>query len=259
MSADQLKLRVLDAVHGRVFFCGPPVVMAGRLEEARREIEPLRTRPALSRVLIRYIHARGSRLSSRDIVRLARVFQQVEAIHLRQTDGDHSFQVTTASGDAIRVVSGVVGPTGDVTIQSSERGARPMCPICLARSVTIATPSGAVPVQDVRVGMSVWSADRSGRRIRGIVLRTRRVPADGELLRITLADGRTVVVSPRHPAASGRLVGALVPGDRLAGSRVAAVTVVRYRGFTYDVLPSGPTGEYFADGILLGSTLGRAA
>ena len=33
------------------------------------------------------------------------------------------------------------------------------------------------------------------------------------------------------------------------------MTAVPYRGFTYDLLPSGPTGEYIADGVLLGSTL----
>ena len=28
-------------------------------------------------------------------------------------------------------------------------------------------------------------------------------------------------------------------------------------GFTFDLLPSGPTGTYFANGVLLGSTLSR--
>jgi hypothetical protein len=31
--------------------------------------------------------------------------------------------------------------------------------------------------------------------------------------------------------------------------------LVPYTSATYDLLPSGPTGTYFADGVLLGSTL----
>jgi hypothetical protein len=41
------------------------------------------------------------------------------------------------------------------------------------------------------------------------------------------------------------------------GTWIASVRRIPYRGFTYDLLPSGPTGRYFADGILLGSTLSR--
>ena len=83
----------------------------------------------------------------------------------------------------------------------------------------------------------------------------RALRTSGELLRIALADGRTVVVSPGHPTASGRLVGELVVGDPLDGSNIEAITAVAYDGFTYDLLPSGPTHTYFADGVLLGSTL----
>src|SRR5207302_1472186 len=91
-----------------------------------------------------------------------------------------------------------------------------------------------------------------GRRIRAIVLRTARRRAVGEIERLTLADGRTVVASPRHPTADGRLVGALQVGDRFGGSRVRAISTVPYRGFTYDLLPSGPTGGYSVTNDLIG-------
>ena len=38
-------------------------------------------------------------------------------------------------------------------------------------------------------------------------------------------------------------------------SRVVSADLVPYAGTTYDLLPSGPTGTYVADGVLLGSTL----
>jgi hypothetical protein len=70
-----------------------------------------------------------------------------------------------------------------------------------------------------------------------------------------LSDGRTVEASPGHPTADGRHVGELVPGDLLDGSRVRAVERVSYIGDTWDLLPAGPSGAYWADDVLLGSTL----
>jgi hypothetical protein len=109
----------------------------------------------------------------------------------------------------------------------------------------------------MHAGMKVWSVDRSGRRIRATVVRTRRRRVSGLILRITLVKGRSVLVSPGHPTVKGRPVGELRVGDRLSGSWISAIETIPYRGFTYDLLPSGPTGDYFADGILLGSTLYR--
>jgi hypothetical protein len=40
------------------------------------------------------------------------------------------------------------------------------------------------------------------------------------------------------------------------GSRIASVERVAYSGgATYDILPAGATGAYWANGVLLGSTL----
>jgi len=63
-------------------------------------------------------------------------------------------------------------------------------------------------------------------------------------------------VSPGHPTADGRRVGDLETGDLLDGARLVGLEVVPYaHSATYDLLPSGDTGLYWADGILLGSTL----
>ncbi|MFL5797315.1 MAG: Hint domain-containing protein [Actinomycetota bacterium] len=131
-------------------------------------------------------------------------------------------------------------------------------PVCLARGTLIATPHGPVRVQDIRLGMTVWSTDRRGRRIRARIVATGRtpVPPTVRIVRLHLVDGRTVWVSPGHPTPDGRPISSLRPGDRLDGVRVISVRRVRYRGMlTYDVLPAGPTSTYFANGVLLGSTL----
>jgi hypothetical protein len=56
----------------------------------------------------------------------------------------------------------------------------------------------------------------------------------------------------------GRPLSSLSSGDTLDGARVTGVSVVPYGGErTFDLLPAGPTGAYWADGVLLGSTLHR--
>jgi hypothetical protein len=76
------------------------------------------------------------------------------------------------------------------------------------------------------------------------------------MVKVTLADGRTVAASPGHPAADGRELGGLRAGDKLDGASVITVELVSYRGgATYDLLPSGGTGLYRANGVLLKSTL----
>jgi hypothetical protein len=152
---------------------------------------------------------------------------------------------------------GTISNSGE--IEESEPAPNPGgCPICLARNTRIAVPGGFVRVQDVRAGMVVWSTDAAGRRIRAVVERVGMtpVPPTHEVVRLLLVDGRTVLVSPGHPMAHGGTVGELRAGARFDGSRVVSADRVPYAGgFTYDLLPFGPTGTYFANGILLGSTL----
>jgi hypothetical protein len=71
-----------------------------------------------------------------------------------------------------------------------------------------------------------------------------------------LSDGRTVDVSPGHGLPDGRRLGDLRAGHRVDGATVASATLEPYAGgATFDLLPSGLTGTYWANGILLASTL----
>jgi hypothetical protein len=82
------------------------------------------------------------------------------------------------------------------------------------------------------------------------------VPAGHLMVRLALADGRVLLASPGHRSADGRPLGTLAPGDRLDGSRIVAWELVPYGSDrTYDLLPAGPTGTYWANGVLLSSTL----
>lgn len=136
------------------------------------------------------------------------------------------------------------------------------CPICLAGNTLIDTPGGPVQVKDLREGMLVWTAPGAegtlGSRLLATILKTSRtkVPPDHKMVHLTFADGQNLFASPGHPTADGRLVGNLSDGDFVNGVRVISVDLVPHaEEFTYDILPSGPTGTYWANGILIGSTL----
>jgi hypothetical protein len=113
-------------------------------------------------------------------------------------------------------------------------------------------------VEDIRPGDVVWTVDASGQRVAVPVIQIAHVPVSAGhiLLHVALQDGRELWASPGHPTADGRRLVDVRPGDLLDGARVLSVHQVAYEGAaTYDLLPAGTTGFYWADGILMGSTL----
>jgi len=134
------------------------------------------------------------------------------------------------------------------------------CPICLASNARIATPSGEVNVKDVREGMTVWSEDANGNRVASKVIAVSRsaAPSSHRVVHLVLDDAREVWVSANHPAVDGKSIGSLQVGDPYDGSRVQSVERVAYWDTeTYDILPDSDTGFYWANGVLLGSTLSK--
>lgn len=132
------------------------------------------------------------------------------------------------------------------------------CPICLSSKTLIDTPYGLVLVKDLKAGMPIWTSDKSGHRVSGIVEKTSRVPVPPthQMVHLILGDGRELFVSPPHPTIDGRTVGDLVVNELYDGARIVSSERVSYDDVaTYDILPSGETGFYWANGILMGSTL----
>ncbi len=132
------------------------------------------------------------------------------------------------------------------------------CPICLARGTKIDTASGPVAVEDLHPGMMVWTLDRKSSRVAVTVLQVSAVPVPmgHRVVHLVMQDGRELWVSAGHPTADGRSVGQLQAGNSYSASVVLKSEIVSYAGEkTYDLLPAGDTGFYWANGILLGSTL----
>ena len=130
--------------------------------------------------------------------------------------------------------------------------------ICLPAGTLIDTPNGSIAVQVLKVGDAVWTVDASGSRVASTLLRTSvvPVPAGHLLIHVILQDGRELWASPGHPTADGRRMGDLVAGEYLDGALITKVEIVSSdQPATYDILPAGDTGYYWANGILIGSTL----
>ena len=143
------------------------------------------------------------------------------------------------------------------TFLKKEYNDRP-CPICLSGNTVIETPNGPLNVKELKDGMTVLTQDQFGNKIIGTILKTAKtlVPPTHKMIHIVLADKRELYVSPNHPTADGRLFGELLVGDTLDGSKIKNTELILYDGtYTYDILPSGQTGFYWANGILIKSTL----
>ena len=260
-----LQLAVLSSVGGHLAYCDPdlyPVQQADAIENARRRLPAIKADRAAYAAILAHEHlSPGDPLTNADLLQINDDYKQMQAITLTPATGDlYRFAVSIpqpGSDVGVLTLSGTVSRSGQVSVTSRLPGHRPICPICLIEGTLIATPGGEIPVQDLRPGMPVWTFDAGGRTIRGVVLRvgSMAAPMGHEVVRVSLADGRTFVASPGHPTVDGRDVGALVVGSRYAGSAVVRTTIIPYTGFTWDLLPSGPTGRYLANGVPLDSSL----
>ena len=133
-----------------------------------------------------------------------------------------------------------------------------LCPICLSDGTLIYTPDGQINVKDLKAGMQVWTQDELGHIKLATILKTGEalVPPTHQMMHITLDDGRKLIASQAHPTTDGRFLGDLKIGDTLDGVKIKSIETAKYdENSTFDILPSGPTGFYWANGILLKSTL----
>lgn len=263
MNVHQLKFRVMDAA-GTPVYCDPdfyPVARdGGEQANALTEYPKIQSQADMYGAIVAHEKLPSGNLTDAQKLIVYRAYKLLNALVLTQSGNDYAFEFRAQSKDssAIQMVKGSVRVDGVVTVTSRTDSGRPPCPICLAASTLIATPIGAVRVVDIKPGMLVWTADRSGRRVAATVLEVgnTQVPAGHLMVHVVLADGRELLASPGHKTADGRALGALAAGDALDSSTIKVWELVPYAGDrTYDLLPAGPTGTYWANGVLLSSTL----
>ncbi|GEM_PF-6874759 len=132
---------------------------------------------------------------------------------------------------------------------------------CLPASAQILTSLGNVPIDLLKKGDKVITVNLKGDKIEMPIKITNKVEVIGKhnMVLIELKDGRKIQVTPGHPSVvDNKNLSDFVLGDKLDGSSIVKISEIAYaENFTYDILPEGETGFYWADGILIGSTLMR--
>jgi hypothetical protein len=263
LSVDQLKFKVMDSV-GTPVYCDPdfyPVAHeGGEQANAIAQYPQIRAQSDLYASIVAHEHLPSGDLTDAQKLTVYRAFKLLRALTLTRGGDDYTFEIRVrkAGDGSIELVKGTVRVDGVVTVTSKTAAGPPNCPICLSANTLIATPNGGVRVVDLKPGMVVWTTARDGSRVAAPVLEvgSTQVPPGHLMVHLKLADGREVFASPGHRSADGRALGALGLGDRVDGSAVTQWELVPISGDrTYDLLPSGDTGTYWANGIPLASTL----
>ncbi len=261
LSPTDLKYRLL-AKYPDFFFCDPDYYPIGRGDEAELAIQrfpELQANVEEFQTILNHNGLSGLTTFTDDQKLLIyREHKKLTAIYFELVGDQYQFQIQTgAEGQKGYIVKGTIDGNGNIRVQERNPG-YPACPICLAAGTLIDTPRGAVAVEKLQEGDPVWTTNEAGERVPAVILKTARVmvPSTHEMVHVILRDGRELWASPGHPTTDGRKLGDLKIGDSLDGARITAVERVPYnQPATYDLLPSGGTGFYWANGILIGSTL----
>ena len=262
-----LKYALLDKL-GPLSFCDPDMYPVGiadigaRAKERFPEVEA--DKVVFAVILARLGIPAGATYEPDQVLAIYTEWKMLNAIVLDPIGNDRfRFDITTMAEGASEGTrtAGIIDAAGAISVEQQANSGRQVCPICLARGTMISTPDGPRAVQDLRVGDPVWTVDENGDRVAATILQVGSMTAlaSHRVVHVVLDDGRELYLSPGHPLFDdgfGRQAGDLRTGDLLDGSTVSSADLVPYGGNqTFDLLPSGPTGGYWAGGILVGSSL----
>lgn len=264
LSPTELKYRVLDQFPD-FFFCDPdfyPIAREDEMVLAQQRFAELQANPEEFQAILNRNGLLGrTTFSDEEKLLIYREHKKLDAIFFEVSGDSYQFQIQTgADGQQGSVITGTIDANGSIEIQKQEPSF-PTCPICLAAGTLIDTPRGRVAVENLRIGDPVWTMNAAGERVPAELLKlgSARVPSNHQVIHILLNDGRELWASPGHPTADGQALGGLKVEDLLDGAHVILIERVPYAAtLTYDLLPSGDTGFYWANGILIGSTLTRS-
>jgi hypothetical protein len=260
----QLKYILLD-LFGTLSWCDPdyyPVAHEDEQVLARQRIAEIRAEGGTyAAILERLDIATDAELTDAQLLAVYREWKLLNAVVLTEVAGGYAFDLIFEKDAGLGTGTrhaGTIDSQGRITGDSAEETFLVSCPICLARGTLIDTPNGSLPVERLRRGDLVWTLDGAGRRVAMPLLRvgSTPVPATHRVMHVVLDDDRELWVSPGHDLTDGRTAGDLVAGDILDGATVVSAEHVAYAGgATFDLLPAGDTGFYWANGILIASTL----
>lgn len=267
VTAPELRYKLIDRF-GNMLYCDPDYYPVGRGDEKELAVKifpEIKKAAGEFQAILKHTNLAGvSNLSDEQKLTVYREHKRLRRVLLESSGNKYKFNIFVSSNqpgyeDKLGIrVEGFIDQQGTIAVVSKSEPTLLMCPICLAVNTSIDTPLGPIAAQNLKKGMVVWTKDNSGNRRKGVIIDTARtpVPDDHKITHIILDDGRELLASPGHPTADGKPVGNLSLGDRFDGSRIKLTERILYgEGATYDILPSGETGIYWANGIPLKSTL----
>lgn len=263
LSLTELKYRLLEDFPD-FFFCDPdfyPVARQDELTLANQRFPELQADQEEFQTILEHTGLSGvDTFSDEQKLLIYREYKKLNAITFQLVEDRYQFKIQTGQeGQPGTGITGTIDGSGSIEILQREPGI-PTCPICLAAGTLIDTPRGAVRVEELQVGDPVWTQDEAGRRVPGTILMvgSMNIPASHQMTHVTLSDGRELWASAGHPTADRQRLGELRIGNSLDGARVVQMEHVPYDElYTFDILPSGTTGFYWANEILMGSTLAK--
>ena len=178
------------------------------------------------------------------------------AVELTAAGDKYNFTLRVDEGQG-ELIEGTITTSGTIKVLKREESFNTY-PICLAKGTSIETSLGPVAVELIQKGMLIWTVDNSGSRVLAPVIKTANtpVPSSFRVVKMELSDTRTITASQNHPTADNKALGDYEVGDTLDGAQVTSIEYLPYtENATYDILTAGYTRLYWADGILLKSTL----
>lgn len=260
LTPTELKYRLENEL-GKAIFCGPPVGYSNYVNELIAQFPSVMENDEEFSIILKHVSIdNDGEWVDEEKLAVVREHNRMSVITLAKTNDDgYSFKLQSRplpdKGEFIH--EGSITPNGQINVTKKEAYIYG-CPICLASNTLIDTPTGLVLIKDLQISMPIWTMNKAGSRVPGVVTKTSRVPVPSthQMVHLVLDDGREVFVSPGHPTTDGRVVRDLAVNDLYDNTRVLTATLVPYNNAaTYDILPSGETGFYWASGILLDSTL----
>ena len=261
LSVVELKYRLLAQV-GPIGYCDPDAYPIARVQGpayVQSRLADIKSREPQTYAGILNHYGYHDPLNQSQQAQVYADYKKLAALQMTASGDRYAFEyfVNKGGNRGDLLTKGTIDKYGSIKVDS-QTPSMFACPICLAAGTLIDTPNGPVPVSQIKVGMIVWSLGPDGKRLAEPVLRVRSMAGGpGFLIHLKLADGGELWVSPRHPLSNGEMVGQLVAGDPIEGSLVQFAALVPSSAATFDLLPAGPSGDYWANGIALRSTLSR--
>src|ERR1700682_6098918 len=169
-STATLKYRIIDAAGDPGLDCGPPLISTADEAKQRADAQAAVTRlgsdPSTLSAIEQRIHiGSGPPFTDNQTRDIYSELLKLQKIQLVPVGTGFHFSYRVLAQGATHDVQGSLTRAGDVTVDKVGPPQYFSCPICLAKGTLIATPAGPVPVEAVRVGMAVYTADAEAQRV----------------------------------------------------------------------------------------------